>query len=71
MKLKWKNKTAVLTVLEVWRSEGITRAVIWDSIRGLVTLEHVWKFPAAKHIFWLGNYLYFLMSIACYELSVS
>ena len=54
MKLKWKNKTAVLTVLEVWRSEGITRAVIWDSIRGLVTLEHV-SSPAAKHIFWLGN----------------
>ena len=28
MNLKWKNKTAVLTVLEVWRSEGITRAVV-------------------------------------------
>ena len=41
MKLKWKNKTAVLTVLEVWSSGGITRAVIWDSIRGLVTLEHL------------------------------
>ena len=41
MKLKRKNKTAVLTVLEVWSSGGITRAVIWDSIRGLITLEHV------------------------------
>ena len=41
MNLKLKNKTAVLTVLNVWSSEGITRAVIWDSIRGLVTWEHV------------------------------
>ena len=41
MKLKWRNKTAVLTVLEVWSSGGITRAVIWDSIKGLVTLEHL------------------------------
>ena len=41
MKLKWKNKTAVSTVLEVWSSGWITKAVIWDSIRGLVTLEHV------------------------------
>ena len=41
MKLKWKIKTAVFTVLEVWSSGGITRAVIWDSIRGLVPLEHV------------------------------
>ena len=38
---KVKNKTAVLTVLDVWSSGGITRAVICDSIRGLVTLEHV------------------------------
>ena len=40
MKLKWhKKKTAVITVLEVWSYGGITRTVIWDSIRGLVTLE--------------------------------
>ena len=43
MNLKWKNKTAVLTVLEVWCSGGIARAVVWDSIRGLVTLEHIRK----------------------------
>ena len=41
MNLKWKNKTAVLPVLNVWSSGGITRAIIWDSIRGQVTLEHV------------------------------
>ena len=63
---KVKKQTAGLTVLEVWSFGGITRGVIWDSIRGLVTLEHVrrnvYVFPAAKHIFWLGNYyLYFLM----------
>ena len=57
MKLKWKNKTAVLTVLEVWRSEGITRAVIWDSIRGLVTLEHVRSF--------LQQITYFGLVITC------
>ena len=57
MKLKWKNKTAVLTVLEVWRSEGITRAVIWDSIRGLVTLEHVRSF--------LQQNTYFGLVITC------
>ena len=61
-----KKQTAGLTVLEVWRSGGIARGVIRDSIRGLVTLEHVrrnvYVFPAAKHIFWLGTYdLYFLM----------
>ena len=38
---KVKKQTVGLTVLEVWRSGGITRGVIWDSIRGLVTLEHV------------------------------
>ena len=39
---KVKKQTAGLTVLlEVWSSGGITRGVIWDSIRGLVTLEHV------------------------------
>ena len=57
MKLKWKNETAVLTVLEVWRSEGITRAVIWDSIRGLVTLEHVRSF--------LQQSTYFGLVITC------
>ena len=36
-----QKQTAGLTVLEVWSSGGITRGVIWDSIRGLVTLEHV------------------------------
>ena len=41
MKLKCKKNPAVLTVLEVWSSGEITRAVLWDSIRGLVTLEHV------------------------------
>ena len=61
-----KKRTAGLTVLEVWSSGGISRGVIWDPIRGLVTLEHVRRnvlvFAAAKHIFWLGNYyLYFLM----------
>ena len=39
--IKWKKQTAGLTVLEVWSSGGITTDVIWDSIRGLVTLEHV------------------------------
>ena len=41
MTLKWKNKTAVITALEVWGSGGISRAVIWDLLRRLVTLEHV------------------------------
>ena len=42
MTLKWKKKkTAVITALEFWSSGGITRAVIWDSLRGLVTLEHI------------------------------
>ena len=36
-----QKQTAGLTVLEVWSSGQITRGVIWDSIRGLVTLEHV------------------------------
>ena len=39
-----QKQTAGLTVLDVWSSGGITRGVIWDSIRGLVTLEHVRSF---------------------------
>ena len=54
---KVQKQTAGLTVLEVWSSGQITRGVIWDSIRGLVTLEHVRSF--------LQQNTYFGLVITC------
>ena len=62
MKLKWKNKTAVLTFLEVWSSGGITRAVIRDSIRGLVTLEY---FRRNVLVFLQQNTYFGLVIVTC------